>query len=287
MNSVHYKTIRVDGLTIFYRQAGDRAKPTILLLHGFPSSSHMYRDLINELSDDYFLIAPDYPGFGNSDVPSREVYTYTFDRLSVTMEKFIDALHLNKLILFMQDYGAPVGYRIARRRPSIVQALLIQNANAYEEGLGPAIEDGKRFWANRNDETENAMRKILTLDGTKMQYLDGVENPEKVSPDSYHHDQYFLERPGNKEIQLDLLYDYRTNIMQYPLWQRYLHDHQPPTLITWGKNDALFTAAGALAYKKDLPNAKIVLLNSGHFALEEFHVEIAVYIKQFLKDALR
>jgi pimeloyl-ACP methyl ester carboxylesterase len=286
-NSVYYKTILVDGLTIFYRQAGDPARPTILLLHGFPSSSHMYRDLINDLSDDYFLIAPDYPGFGNSDAPSREAYTYTFGSLSVTMEKFIDALGLKKFILFMQDYGAPVGYQIACRRPSSIQALLIQNANTYEEGLGPAIEDGKRFWANRNAETENAMRKILTLDGTRMQYLDGVENPEKINPDSYHYDQYFLERPGNKEIQLDLLYDYRVNITQYPIWQQYLRDHQPPTLITWGKNDALFTEAGALAYKKDLPNAKIVLLNSGHFALEEFHKEIGMYVKQFLRDVLR
>jgi pimeloyl-ACP methyl ester carboxylesterase len=286
MRSVHYKSILIDGITIFFREAGDPTKPAMLLLHGFPSSSHMYRDLINDLCDDYYLIAPDYPGFGNSDAPAREDYTYTFDNLSITMEKFIDALQLKKFILFLQDYGAPVGYRIACRRPSPIQALIIQNANAYEEGLGPAIDDGKRFWANRNAETESAMRKILTLEGTKLQYLDGVENVEKISPDAYNNDQYFLDRPGNKEIQLDLLYDYRNNITLYPQWQQYLREQQPPTLITWGKNDVLFTEAGALAYKKDLPHARIILLNSGHFALEEFHVEISAHIKGFLAEIL-
>jgi pimeloyl-ACP methyl ester carboxylesterase len=286
MRSVRYKSILVDGITIFFREAGDPTKPAMLLLHGFPSSSHMYRDLINDLSDNYHLIAPDYPGFGNSDAPAREDYLYTFDNLSITMEKFIDALQLEKFILFMHDYGAPVGYRIACRRPSLIQALIIQNANAYEQGLGPAIEDGKRFWANRNAETESAMRKILTLEGTKLQYLDGVENAEKISPDAYNSDQYFLDRPGNKDIQLDLLYDYRNNITLYPPWQQYLREQQPPTLITWGKNDALFTEAGALAYKKDLPHVRIILLNSGHFALEEFHVEISAHINQFLAEIL-
>jgi pimeloyl-ACP methyl ester carboxylesterase len=286
MASVIYKTISVDGVKIFYREAGSPSNPLILLLHGFPSSSHMYRDLMHDLADDYHLIAPDYPAFGNSDMPDKNIYPYTFDNLSITIEKFIDALKLSKFSIYMQDYGSPVGYRIAVRKPELIQALIIQNANAYEEGLGPAIEDGKRFWENRNEETENAMRGILTIEGTKMQYMDGVESPEKVSPDAYLYDQLFLDREGNKEIQLDLLYDYRKNIALYPVWQKYLRDHQPPALITWGKNDALFTDKGAVAYKKDLPDAEIHLLNTGHFALEEFHTEIAAYIDDFLKGVL-
>jgi pimeloyl-ACP methyl ester carboxylesterase len=281
-NNVYYKSISIEDVNIFYREAGDASKPTVLLLHGFPSSSHMYRNLIDELSDQYHLIAPDYPGFGNSDMPARTTYNYTFDNLSITIEKFIDAIGLKKFSLYMQDYGSPVGYRIAVRRPELIQALLIQNANAYVEGLGPAIHDGQQYWTNKNEETEKAMRGILTLEGTKLQYLDGVENPEKINPDSYHYDQYFLNRPGNVEIQLDLLYDYRNNITLYPVWQKYLRETQPPTLITWGKNDALFTEAGALAYKKDLKNPEIHLFNTGHFALEEFHAEIASLIKTFL-----
>lgn len=283
MSNVLYKSINIEGVNIFYREAGDVTKPLILLLHGFPSSSHMYRDLINDLKNDFHLIAPDYPGFGNSDMPSTDAYEYTFENLSVTIEKFIDALGLQKFSLYMQDYGAPVGYRIALRRPELIASLLIQNGNAYEEGLGPAIDDGKRFWANRNEETEGAMRRALTLGGTKFQYLNGTENPEKISPDAYHYDQYFLDREGNDKIQLALLYDYRNNITQYPAWQQWLRTRQPPTLITWGKNDVFFTAEGALAYKKDLSGAEIHLLNTGHFALEEFHEEIAGYIKAFLK----
>jgi pimeloyl-ACP methyl ester carboxylesterase len=285
MASIRYNSLSIDGVNIFYREAGSRSNPAILLLHGFPSSSHMYRDLINDLADRYYLIAPDYPGFGNSDMPDRDKYTYTFDNLSVTIEKFIDALKLTKFALYMQDYGSPVGYRIAVRRPELIKALIIQNANAYEEGIGPAIEDGKRFWANRNTETENAMRNILTAEGTKFQYIDGVEDVQRISPDAYRYDQLFLDRPGNKEIQLDLLYDYRNNLTLYPVWQQYLRDHQPPTLITWGKNDAMFTEKGALAYRKDLPKAEVHLLNTGHFALEEFHAEIAVYIDRFLSAA--
>jgi pimeloyl-ACP methyl ester carboxylesterase len=283
MAHVHYRKVKIDNVNIFYREAGDPSGHTILLLHGFPSSSHMYRDLINDLSGHYHLIAPDYPAFGNSDMPNVKDYKYTFDNLSLTIEKFIDALRLRKFSLYMQDYGAPVGFRILVRRPDLVHALIIQNANAYEEGLGPAIDDGKRFWANRNEVTEKAMRSILSLEGTKMQYLDGTEDPSRVSPDAYHEDQYFLDRPGNQEIQLDLLYDYQNNLKQYSTWQKYLTEHQPPTLIVWGKNDALFTENGARAYMQDLPKAELHLLNSGHFALEEFHEEIALLIHNFLR----
>ncbi|MBO9699979.1 MAG: alpha/beta hydrolase [Sporocytophaga sp.] len=284
MNTINYKTINIEGVNIFYREAGNPNHPTILLLHGFPSSSHMYRDLIRDLADRYYLIAPDYPGFGNSDMPASTEYQYTFDNISVTIEKFIDTIGLRKFSLFMQDYGAPVGYRIILRRPELLQALLIQNGNAYLEGLGPATEDGKRFWANRNPETEGAMRNMLSLAGTKMQYVEGAEDVTRISPDTWHYDQHFLDRPGNKEIQLDLLYDYQNNLKQYPAWQKFLRDHQPPALITWGKNDSLFTGNGAVAYKQDLPNAQLHLLNSGHFALEEFHSEVAVLIDDFLKN---
>ncbi len=282
MSTLRYKTIVIDGISIFYREAGNPNLPTLLLLHGFPSSSHMYRDLIRDLGDRYHIIAPDYPGFGNSDMPAREHFTYTFDNLSVVMEKFIDALKFTRFALYMQDYGAPVGYRIAVRRPELIRALILQNGNAYEEGLGPAIDDGKRFWVNRNAETENAMRGALTLEGTKFQYFDGVEDPSKISPDAYLHDQYFLDRPGNDAIQLDLLYDYRNNLKQYPAWHQYLREHRPPALIAWGKNDQFFTEKGALAYLRDLPDAEVHLLNTGHFALEEFHEQIAEYIDAFL-----
>jgi pimeloyl-ACP methyl ester carboxylesterase len=286
MKKIYYREIYIDGVKIFYREAGDTSRPKILLLHGFPSSSHMYRDLINDLSSHYHLIAPDYPAFGNSDMPARENYNYTFDRLSVTMEKFIDTIGLKKFSVYMQDYGAPVGYRILLRRPELLQALLIQNANAYEEGLGPAIDDGKRFWTNRTKETENAMRIILSPEGTRMQYVDGAEELLRMNPDAWICDQFFLERPGNKEIQLDLLYDYQNNLKQYPAWQKFLREVQPPTLITWGKNDALFTEKGAATYKRDLPNAELHLFNTGHFALEEFHEEISALIKRFLQKHL-
>lgn len=285
--SVLYKTVVVNGLTIFYREAGSPHKPVILLLHGFPSSSHMHRDLLRDLADDYHLIAPDYPSFGNSSMPAPTEYTYTFDNLSLTMEAFIDELGLKGFSLYMQDYGAPVGFRIALRRPELIQALLIQNGNAYEEGLGPAMEDGKRYWANRNANTENAMKQALTLEGTQFQYVHGTQDPEKVSPDTYQYDQYLLDRPGNAAIQLDLLYDYRNNITLYPTWQAWLREHQPPTLITWGQNDIFFTAQGAEAYLRDLPDAELHLLDTGHFALEEYHTEIAGLIHRFLQKKLK
>ncbi len=280
--AVRYKTIAIDGIPIFYREAGKPGNPVILLLHGFPSSSHMYRHLLDQLSDRYHLIAPDYPGFGNSAMPDQASYNYSFDQLSETIEKFIDALSLTRFSLYMQDYGSPVGYRIIVRRPELVEALLIQNANAYEEGLGPAIADGKRYWANRNEETENAMHGILTPAGTQIQYTDGAGDPSKLSPDAWLYDQYFLDRKGNAAIQLDLLYDYRNNIALYPVWQEYLRKYQPPALITWGRNDQLFTAAGAEAYLRDLPQAELHLLDTGHFALEEYHYEIADLIHRFL-----
>ncbi|MDF2190655.1 alpha/beta hydrolase [Paraflavitalea sp. CAU 1676] len=282
--SVQFKTVAIDGINIFYREAGQRDKPKILLLHGFPSSSHMYRDLIRDLQQDFHLVAPDYPGFGNSDMPALNEYEYTFDNLSVTIEKFIEAIQWDSFALFMQDYGSPVGYRIALRKPQWIKALLVQNGNAYLDGLGPALDDGKRYWANRNAETENVMAQVLTVEGTRFQYLNGVGQPEKIAPEAWQYDQYFLDRPGNKEIQLALLYDYRNNLTLYPAWQQWLRDKQPPALLTWGKNDVFFTEAGARAYLKDLPNAQLHLFDSGHFALEEYHEEIAALIKPFLQQ---
>lgn len=277
---VHYKTIKINGLDIFYREAGNALKPTILLLHGFPSSSHMYRDLLRDLAPKYHVIAPDYPGFGLSSSPDVDQYAYTFDNLSATMEQFISALKLNDLILYVQDYGGPIGFRITSRRPSLIRALIIQNANAYNEGLGDAIAPMRNYFTNPNKETEKGARWIFTT--TKWQYTDGAEDVSKISPDSYIVDQLFLERPGNDKIQLALFRDYKNNLTLYPKWQSYFREMQPPTLVLWGRNDKIFIAPGAEAYKKDLKNIEVHLLNGGHFVLEEFHQEAANLIDSFL-----
>lgn len=280
--AIYYKSATVDGLTIFYREAGDKSKPTILLLHGFPSSSHMYRDLINDLSGNYHLIAPDYPGFGQSSAPSTTEYNYTFDNLTTTINHFIDALGLKKFSLFAQDYGGPVGFRIASQRPELIQALIIQNANAYTEGLGEALSPLVAYIQNPNAETEKAARGFLTLGATKWQYEDGAEDASKISPDSYLLDQFYLDRPGNDAIQLALFRNYGSNLPLYETWHAYFKKNQPATLVIWGKNDKLFIAPGAEAYKKDNPSAEVHLLNGGHFLLEEHHYEAAELIINFL-----
>lgn len=280
--SVQYKTVKVDGLDIFYREAGPANAATVLLLHGFPSSSHMYRDLIKELSANYHVVAPDYPGFGNSSAPTKDQFNYTFDNLSNIVEKFIDAKGLKKFSLYIQDYGGPIGLRIASKRPELIQSLIIQNALAHTEGIGPYLAAFPPFWTNRNAETEKPLRDFLTINGTKLQYFDGAESPEKISPDAYLVDQYYLDRPGNVEIQLEIFSDYQHNVAQFPVWQNYLKTKQPATLIVWGKNDKFFTTAEVDAFKKDLPNAEVHLLNSGHFALEEHHAVVAQLIKGFL-----
>jgi len=282
MNTLNFKTIKVDGLDIFYREAGDKNKPAILLLHGFPSSSHMYRDLINDLSADYHLIAPDYPGFGQSSSPSPSAYNYSFDNLALTINHFIDALELKKFSLYVQDYGGPVGFRIAAQRPELIQALIVQNANAYDEGLGEALGPLVAYIQNQNAETEKGVRGFLSFDATKWQYTDGAEDVSKISPDSYTTDQYYLDRPGNDEIQLALFRNYGTNLPLYDTWHSYFRKYQPATLVISGKNDKLFIAAGAEAFKKDIKDAQISLLNGGHFVLEEKHAEAASVIKSFL-----
>jgi pimeloyl-ACP methyl ester carboxylesterase len=277
-----FKKTQVDGVEIFYREAGDPSKPTILLLHGFPSSSHMYRDLITDLSFAYHLIAPDYPGFGESAHPSPTAYQYTFEQLSITIEHFIDKLQIKKLSLYMQDYGGPVGLRIATRRPALIQSLIVQNANAYKEGLGPEIGALFNYMQNPNAETEKVARTLLTIEATKWQYTDGASDATKISPDSYNSDQYYLNRPGNDQVQLALFRDYGSNLNLYDEWHAYFRKHKPATLVISGKNDKIFIAAGGEAFKKDNPNAQISLLNGGHFVLEEKHQEAAILIHQFL-----
>jgi pimeloyl-ACP methyl ester carboxylesterase len=277
-----FKTVKLDGLDIFYREAGNKNKPSILLLHGFPSSSHMFRDLINDLSADYHLVAPDYPGFGQSSKPSVSEYEYSFDNLALTISRFIDALGLKKLSLYLHDYGGPIGFRIAAQRPELIEALIVQNANAYNEGLGDALTPLIGYIQNQNQETEKAARFFLSHAATKWLYTEGAEDASKIGPDGYTIDQYYLDRPGNDEIQLALFRNYGTNLPLYDKWQSYFRKYQPATLVISGKNDKLFLAAGAEAFKRDIKDAQISLLNGGHFLLEEKHAEAAEAIKSFL-----
>ncbi len=281
---IRFKVLNVDGLEIFYREGGDASKPTILFLHGFPSSSHMYRDIMKALSSRYHVIAPDYPGFGRSSAPTPKEYKYTFDNLSVTMDHFINALGLKKVSLYVQDYGGPIGFRIAARRPELIDALIIQNANAYNEGLGEAAAPLVNYFRNPNEETEKAAREILT--STKWQYTDGAGDVSKISPDSYTMDDFYLSRPGNDEIQMALFRNYGSNLVLYEAWHTYFRSKQPSALIIWGKNDKIFIAPGAEAYKKDLKNSELHLLDGGHFMLEEHYIKTAKLIDTFLSKKL-
>ena len=282
-----YQTVSVKGIDIFYREAGSPSRPTLLLLHGFPTSSHMYRELIPALAADFHIIAPDYPGFGQSSAPDTEEFEYTFDHLAEVIEAFLEQIGCTRFALFMQDYGSPIGFRIAAKHPEWLSALLVQNANAYIEGINmEAFAPVQPFWANRTAETEAPVRSFLAPETTKFQYTHGVRNPAAISPDTWLHDQSLLDRPGNDRIQLDLLHDYQNNVPRFAEWQAYLRRHQPPTLITWGKNDPFFTEAGAKAYLKDLPNAELHLLDTGHFALEEDGPLIATLIREFLVGRL-
>ena len=282
-----YRTIAIDGLDIFYREAGSRSNPTILLLHGFPTSSHMFRNLISALADRFHLVALDYPGYGNSSMPTVDEFDYTFDRLAQIVEKFITAINLKKYSLYVMDYGAPIGYRIAAKYPERVESLIVQNGNAYEEGLREFWEPIKAYWQERSPENADKLRPFFTLETTKWQYTNGVRNPEAISPDTWNMDQHFLDRPGNVEIQLALFYSYGTNPPLYPQWQEYFRKYQPPTLIVWGKNDYIFPAEGAYPYKRDLKDVEFHLLDTGHFALEEDGDAIANYIRQFLASRLQ
>ncbi|UPK68733.1 alpha/beta fold hydrolase [Chitinophaga filiformis] len=283
INQVQYKTLTIEGQEIFYREAGSPDKPTLLLLHGYPTSSLMFRNLMIALGEKYHLVAPDYPGFGNSSMPLVDEFEYTFDHMADIVDQFIVAKGLEKYSIYLMDYGAPVGYRIAARHPEKVQALLVQNGNAYEEGLSPFWEPIKAFWADpENEEKRKVVASMLSLEGTKWQYLTGVRDTSRISPDTWVHDQSKLDRPGNADIQMAMFYSYRTNLGRYPEWHNYFRTYQPPTLITWGGNDEIFPASGAKAYLKDLPNAELHILDTGHFALEEDGTKIAALIDRFL-----
>ncbi|QDU40851.1 Haloalkane dehalogenase [Maioricimonas rarisocia] len=280
---VLHRTVTIDGLDIFYREAGPRDAPTVLLLHGFPTSSHMFRNLIPALSDRYHVVAPDYPGFGNSSAPDVDEFEYTFDNLTRVVERFTEEVGPTKYSLYVMDYGAPVGFRLAVQHPERVQALIVQNGNAYDEGIANDFwEPIKAYWDDPTPERKDALRGLLTLEATKWQYTHGVRNVETISPDTWGHVQPLLDRPGNQEIQLALFYSYGSNPPLYPQWQEYLRTHQPPTLVVWGKNDAIFPAAGAHPYKRDLKEVEFHLLDTGHFALEEEGAVIAGLIRDFL-----
>ncbi len=265
-----YQHANVRGLKMFYREAGSKGSPTIVLLHGFPSSSHMFRDLIPKLQDKFHIIAPDYIGFGYSDAPGVNEFKYTFDNLADYVDEFLfGVLGLKKFSIYVQDYGAPVGYRIAFRHPDAIEGIIVQNGNAYAEGIGAAFDPMKPFWANRNAETEKPVRAMLTMETTIFQYTHGVRDVSRVSPDSYTFDQLFLDRAGNDAIQLNLLHNYQSNLPHYDEWQEFFRSKQPKTLIVWGKNDPFFTVEGAKAYLRDISKAELHLLDTGHFALED------------------
>ena len=281
MTAYHHANVR--GQKLFYREAGSEDWPTIVLLHGFPSSSHMFRDLIPKLSDQFHVIAPDYVGFGYSDAPSAQEFEYTFDNLAAHVEDLLfKNLGLRQFSIYVQDYGAPVGYRIASKHPDAIQSIVVQNGNAYVEGIGGAFDPMKPFWANRNAETEKPVRKLLTKETTVFQYTHGVKDPQRISPDAYTFDQFFLDRTGNDAIQLDLLYNYKSNVALYDDWHEYFRTKQPRTLIVWGTNDPFFTVEGAKAYQRDIPHAELHLIDTGHFALEDSSDFVAKRIRQFL-----
>lgn len=280
MPTFQYATVR--GLKMFYREAGAKESPTMVLLHGFPSSSHMFRDLIPQLANKFHIIAPDYIGFGHSDAPAVSEFEYTFDNLAVYVEDFLfNVLGLKRFSIYVQDYGAPIGYRIAFKHQDAIEGIIVQNGNAYEEGIGAGFDPVKPFWANRTAETEEPVRAVLTLQTTIFQYTHGVKDVTRISPDSYTVDQHFLDRPGNDAIQLNLLHNYQANLAHYDEWQTYFRDKQPKTLIVWGKNDPFFTVAGAQAYLRDIPKAELNLLETGHFALEDSSDLIARKIVSF------
>jgi pimeloyl-ACP methyl ester carboxylesterase len=274
-----FQNATVRGLKLFYREAGSKASPTIVLLHGFPSSSHMFRDLIPQLAVKFHVIAPDYVGFGYSDAPDAGKFDYTFDNLATHVEELLfGVLGLKKFSIYVQDYGAPVGYRIAWKHQDAIEGIVVQNGNAYVEGIGAAFDPMKPFWSNRNSETERPVRDLLKKETTIFQYTHGVKDVSRISPDSYTLDQLFLDRPGNDAIQLNLLHNYQSNLALYDSWHEFFRNRQPKMLILWGKNDPFFTVEGAQAYLRDIPNAKLHLLDTGHFALEDSCDFIAQHI---------
>lgn len=283
-SAVVYKTEKIEDVNVFYREAGPRDAPTLVLLHGFPTSSQMFRTLIPELSDQYHIIAPDYPGYGNSDAPDHKDFDYSFDHLASVVDQLLETLQFDRYALYLMDYGAPIGFRIAAQHPERVTGLIIQNGNAYDQGIDNDFwKPIKRYWADGSQANRESLRGLLSLEATKWQYTHGTRNENAISPDNWNIDQPLLDRPGNQEIQLDLFYSYGSNPPLYPKWQAYFRRHQPPTLIVWGKNDQIFPAAGAFPYQRDLMNVDLHLLDTGHFALEEDLPEISERIRRFMQ----
>jgi pimeloyl-ACP methyl ester carboxylesterase len=282
MSSIAYRHADVDGFKVFYREAGRPGAPKLLLLHGFPSSSHMFRDLIPWLSERFHIVAPDLPGFGQSDMPRREVFTYTFDNLAKVIGRFTELIGFDRFAMYVFDYGAPTGFRIALNHPERIAAIISQNGNAYEEGLSEGWNPIRAYWKDPSKENREALRAMLTHETTVWQYTHGVLDAALISPDGYSLDEFYLNRPGAAEIQLDLFRDYRNNVALYPAFQQYFRTHQPPLLAVWGKNDPFFLPAGAETFKRDLPNAVVRFFDTGHFALETHAEEIGAAISEFL-----
>ena len=284
-NGVRYRTTTVDGLEIFYREAGPVDAPLLVLLHGFPAASHQYATLINRLSDQFHLLAPDYPGFGYSSAPESSHaggdFAYTFDHLADITEHWLSQLGARRFFMYVFDFGAPIGYRIASRHPDWIAGVIAQNGNAYEAGLGPNMQPARKYWNDRAG-MEATIRGALGLAATRAQHIDGAADPQRVNPDSWVLDQYWLDQPGRAQVMLDLLFDYQSNVALYPTWQRWLREHRPPVLLPWGRNDAFFPEAGARAYLTDVPDAELHLLDGGHFVLDEYPDTVAGLIRDFI-----
>jgi pimeloyl-ACP methyl ester carboxylesterase len=282
MTRIAYRKANVDGMNVFYREAGPTNAPTLLLLHGFPTSSHMFRDLIPLLADRFHIIAPDLPGFGQTDLPSRDTFSYTFAKLAEVIGRFTEVVNLTRFAIYIFDYGAPVGLRIAIKHPERITAIISQNGNAYEEGLSDGWNPIRTYWREPTKANRDALRSFLSPETTVWQYTHGVSDPSIVSPDGYSLDSHYLARPGAHEAQLDLFLDYASNVALYPEFQTYFRSHQPPLLAAWGRNDPFFLPAGAEAYKRDIPAADVRFFDTGHFALETHSAEIAGAIRTFL-----
>jgi len=286
MSEVTYRKANVDGFNVFYREAGRAGAPKLLLLHGFPSAGHMFRDLIPQLANDFHIVAPDLPGFGQSDMPARETFTYSFDRIADVIERFTEVIGFDRFAVYVFDYGAPTGFRLAMRHPERITAIISQNGNAYEEGLSEGWNPIRAYWQDPSAKNRDALRAFLAPDTTRWQYTHGVSDETAVSPDGYSLDNFYLARPGAHEIQLDLFGDYKSNIALYPAFQDYFRTHKPPLLAVWGKNDPFFLPPGAEAFRRDIPNATVRFFDTGHFALETHAHEIAESIREFLKSVV-
>jgi pimeloyl-ACP methyl ester carboxylesterase len=282
MSSIAYRHANVDGFNVFYREAGRSGAPKLLLLHGFPSSSHMFRDLIPKLADRFQIVAPDLPGFGQSDMPGRDRFAYTFDNLANVIDRFTEVIGFDRFALYVFDYGAPTGFRLALKHPERIAALISQNGNAYEEGLSDGWNPIRAYWQDPSPANRDALRTLLTHETTVWQYTHGVQDSAAVSPDGYSLDDFYLSRPSADEIQLDLFRDYQSNVALYPAFQQYFRTHQPPLLAVWGKNDPFFLPAGAEAFRRDIPGAVVRFFDTGHFALETHAAEIAAAVSDFL-----